>query len=55
MKVYALMVGAGALSMFLFGRVLAWTQGCSGFCDPAVSTSFGAFAGLLAARMIRTA
>lgn len=55
MKVYALTIGLGALSMFLFGRVLALTQGCSGFCDPAVSTSFGAIAGLIAARMIRTA
>ena len=55
MKVYALFIASGADSMFLFGRVLAFTQGCAGFCDPVVSSSFGAFAGLLAARMTRTA
>lgn len=55
MKVYAITIALGAVSMFAFGRVLALTQGCSGFCDPAVSTSFGAIAGLIAARMIRTA
>ena len=55
MRVYAVTTALGAFTMFLLGRALALTQGCVGFCDPVTSTSFGAVAGLIAARMIRTA
>lgn len=55
MKTYAAWMGIGALAMFGLGRLLALTEGCSGFCDPIVSTSFGLIAGAFAARMSRTA
>lgn len=55
MRLYVVTMGAGAGALFLLGRALALTHGCVGLCDPVVSTTFGALAGLIAARMIRTA
>lgn len=55
MRIYFVWIGLGGLVMFGFGRLLALTQGCTGFCDPGVSTTFGMISGAIAARLVRTA